>query len=50
MTDWLSLGGPFVRGVGQHVFRVGEGEKALLEIRELAFDARHAGARDERNG
>jgi type VI secretion system protein ImpE len=50
MTDWLSLGGPYVRGVGQHVFQVGEGEKALLEIRELAFDARHAGARDERNG
>lgn len=48
MTDWVSLGGPFVRAVGQHVFRVGEGERALLEIRELAFDARQTGARDER--
>jgi type VI secretion system protein ImpE len=50
VTDWGSLGGPFVRAVGQHVFRVGEGERALLEIRELAFDARQTGARDERTG
>lgn len=50
MTDWVSLGGPYMRGVGQHVFQVGKEEKALLEIRELAFDARSAGARHEPNG
>ncbi len=37
MTDWVSLGGPFARGVGQHVFQIGEEELALLEIREVAF-------------
>jgi type VI secretion system protein ImpE len=50
MTDWVSIGGAYVRAVGQHVFRVGEGEKALLEIRELAFDAPQSGARDEPTG
>jgi type VI secretion system protein ImpE len=37
MTDWLPLGGPFSKGVGQHVFQVGEEEMALLEIREVLF-------------
>jgi type VI secretion system protein ImpE len=50
MTAWVSLGGSYVRGVGQHVFQVGKEEKALLEIRELAFDARPTGARDAPNG
>jgi type VI secretion system protein ImpE len=50
MTDWISLGGPYFRGVGQHVFRIGEGETSLLEIRELAFDILQAGERDERDG
>jgi protein involved in temperature-dependent protein secretion len=50
MTVWVSLGGSYVRGVGQHVFQVGKEEKALLEIRELAFDARPTGARDAPNG
>jgi type VI secretion system protein ImpE len=50
MTDWVSLGGPYFRGVGQHVFRIGEVETALLEIRELAFDTLKAGVRDEREG
>ena len=50
MTDWVSLGGPYFRGVGQHVFRVGEAEKALLEIRELVFDAPQPGACHEREG
>lgn len=37
MTDWIGLGGPFAKGVGQHVFQVGEEEMAILEIREVQF-------------
>lgn len=37
MTDWIRLGGPFSKGVGQHVFQVGEEDVSLLEIRELTF-------------
>ncbi|MBM4330011.1 MAG: hypothetical protein FJ117_02105 [Deltaproteobacteria bacterium] len=37
LTDWIPLGGPFYRGVGQHVFQIGEGEKSILEIREVIF-------------
>jgi type VI secretion system protein ImpE len=37
MTDWVSLGGPFSKGLGQHVYQVGEEEKALLEMREVLF-------------
>ena len=37
MTDWISLGGPFSKGLGQHVYQVGEEEKALLEMREVVF-------------
>ena len=36
-TDWITLGGPFSKGMGQHVFQVGEEEKAILEIREVVF-------------
>ena len=38
MTDWISLGGPFAKGVGQHVFEVGGEDISLLEIREIKFD------------
>ena len=37
MTDWVSLGGPFSKGLGQHVYQVGEEEKGLLEMREVLF-------------
>ena len=37
LTDWLPLGGNFFKGVGQHVFQVGEEEIPLLEMRELTF-------------
>jgi type VI secretion system protein ImpE len=37
MTDWISLGGPFSKGLGQHVYQVGEEEKSLLEMREVLF-------------
>jgi len=37
MTDWVSAGGNFFRGLGQHVYRVGDREKPLLEMREVLF-------------
>lgn len=37
MTDWVSLGNSFQRGVGQHVFTIGDEEKAILEMREVSF-------------
>ncbi len=39
MTDWVPLQGPFYSGRGQHVFQVGEEEKALLEIQNLLFES-----------
>jgi type VI secretion system protein ImpE len=37
LTDWIPLGGPFSKGVGQHVFQIGKDELAILEIREVQF-------------
>jgi type VI secretion system protein ImpE len=37
MTDWASIGGPLVKGVGQHVFQVGDEDIPILEIREAQF-------------
>ncbi len=50
MTDWVPLGGAYSRGMGQHVFQIDAGEKALLEIRELTVNIQQAGADDERIG
>jgi type VI secretion system protein ImpE len=49
MTDWIPLGGAFSRGVGQHVFQVGDREKALLEIREVSFHPPEKAEGDEKN-
>lgn len=37
MTDWVSYGGPYIRGIGQHVFQAGEKEIAILEMAEVSF-------------
>ncbi len=37
MTDWIPLGGSFFKGIGQHMFQVGEEEIPLLELREVTF-------------
>ena len=39
MTDWQSLGGSFYRGLGQHVFKVGNDEIPILEVGETLFTA-----------
>jgi type VI secretion system protein ImpE len=49
MTDWIPLGGGYSRGVGQHVYQIGDREKALLEIREVSFDPPMKAERDEKN-
>ncbi len=38
MTDWTPLTGRYARGIGQHVFEVGEKEMAILEIRDVTFN------------
>jgi protein involved in temperature-dependent protein secretion len=38
-TDWVALGGGFSKGVGQHVFQVGEEDIGILEIREAVFNS-----------
>ena len=49
MTDWIPLGGAFSRGVGQHVYQIGDQEKALLEIREVLFNPPEKVEGDEKN-
>ncbi|MFZ5758289.1 MAG: type VI secretion system accessory protein TagJ [Thermodesulfobacteriota bacterium] len=36
-TEWLPLGGPFCRGVGQQVFDIGGEDVAILEITDIVF-------------
>ncbi len=38
MTDWTPPGGPFSKGMGQHVFHAGQEEMAILDIREVVFN------------
>ena len=38
MTDWISLGGHFTKGIGQHTFQVGDKDMGILEIREALFN------------
>lgn len=50
MTDWTPQGGPFTKGLGQHVFEVGEEDTAILEIREVLFKPFDTGEdNEERN-
>ncbi len=47
MTDWIPMGGPYSKGMGQHVFEVGDEEVTLLEIREVVFKKLDSGEKDE---
>jgi type VI secretion system protein ImpE len=49
MTDWTPLAGTYARGVGQHVFEVGEKEMAILEIRDIIFNFPGKEESDEEN-
>jgi type VI secretion system protein ImpE len=49
MTDWISLGGTYSKGMGQHVFQVGEEELAALEIHEVLFKAPDTGGKNEKS-
>ena len=39
VTEWDDMGDDIFRGVGQHVFVVGEEEKGLLELQDITFNA-----------
>jgi len=39
MTDWQDVGEGLARGIGQHVFLMDSNDRALLEVREIAFDS-----------
>jgi type VI secretion system protein ImpE len=47
MTDWTNINGGFLRGMGQHVFQVGEDEVGILEIREMIFKFPESEKKDE---
>jgi type VI secretion system protein ImpE len=47
MTDWTNLNGDLLKGIGQHVFEVGDEEIALLEIREITFNFPSSEKKDE---
>ena len=48
ITDWKNLGGPFDKGMGQHVYQIGEDEVAILEIREMIFNPPAQEVKDEK--
>jgi type VI secretion system protein ImpE len=37
MTDWISMGGSFSKGMGEHVYQIDGEEIAILEIRDVTF-------------
>jgi type VI secretion system protein ImpE len=37
LTDWVPLGGGLSKGVGQHVYQIGQEDRAILDIRETSF-------------
>jgi type VI secretion system protein ImpE len=39
LTDWVELANGYSRGLGQHIFLLGDDEKGVLELRELTIDA-----------
>jgi protein involved in temperature-dependent protein secretion len=47
MTDWTDLGSGFHKGVGQHVFQVGQEDIGILEIREAVINTSELEKDDE---
>ena len=47
MTDWTPLGGPYAKGMGQHVFEIGDTDMAVLEIQEILFEPFDTGEDNE---
>ena len=37
-TEWEDMGGGYAKGLGQHVYQLGEKDMGLLEIREIVFN------------
>ncbi len=38
MTEWVGLGGPFSKAVGQHVYAAGDQDISILEVQEIVFN------------
>jgi len=38
LTDWAPIGGGLSRGVGQHVYAIGDTDVSILEIRSINFE------------
>jgi type VI secretion system protein ImpE len=47
MTDWTSMGGPFAKGTGQHVFQVDDEDIPILEVRQAVFKIPDGGVSGE---
>lgn len=39
LTEWISLGGDFLKGMGQHIYEIGGEDIPVLEIREIIFNS-----------
>jgi type VI secretion system protein ImpE len=39
MTDWKAVGEGLALGIGQRLFLADDEERAMLEVREVAFEA-----------
>jgi type VI secretion system protein ImpE len=48
MTDWENLGSSFEKGMGQHVYQIGEDEVAILEVREMIINPPASEVKDEK--
>jgi type VI secretion system protein ImpE len=38
LTDWAPLGGGLSKGIGQHVYAIGDTDVSILEIRSINFE------------
>ncbi|MFH1146597.1 MAG: type VI secretion system accessory protein TagJ [Pseudomonadota bacterium] len=47
MTDWIPLGGPLARGMGQHDFDIGGEEISILSIGDVVFYPADRAGKDE---
>ena len=48
ISEWSPIGGPFSKGMGQHVYLAGDDEISILDIREITFNVPHDGEKDEK--
>ena len=47
LTQWQSLGGPYAKAVGQHVYEVGGTDRSIFELKEVVFSLDEADANEK---